>query len=253
MDGSRNILYAGVVALGLFIAIMLNLEGGKPPPAEFGAPEPPPTRAQLEKREVAAEAPSKAEAPGPEAAQPPTEASATASEGSNTAAKAPPPRHATVGAEGGPAGSPAAEVAPGLPKVRQARPDVSAEGAGRDEEVSEPMIWEASREGIVSAIQERIGEIKECYDGWVRIEPSLTGRLETEFVISTDPEDPARGKVTEVGVTDADFEHAFMEGCVLHVFEDLRFEPPAKGAVTVRHQMRFSKAPPKEGVEEGVE
>ena len=109
-------------------------------------------------------------------------------------------------------------------------------------EILEPMVWEASREGVMAAIQERIPQFMECYGGWAKLQPELSGHLNAEFVISTDPEDPERGLVSRVGVRDADFHHPFMEGCVLQVFEDLQFEPPDGGSMTVHHQMRFSTA-----------
>jgi hypothetical protein len=122
------------------------------------------------------------------------------------------------------------------------RPDVQS-GDTSDAsaaEAEEPMIWEASRRGISGAITEQMEQFRECYDGWGRLQPDLTGRIVAEFVIVKDPEDPARGKVTRVGVRDADFQHAFMEGCVLQVFQDLKFEPPETGAVTVNYQLQFS-------------
>jgi hypothetical protein len=121
---------------------------------------------------------------------------------------------------------------------------MDASVAAAEVEVQEPMVWEASREGVMGAIQERVPQFKECYGGWAKLQPELSGHLKTEFVITTDPEDPERGVVSRVGVYDADLHHPFMEGCVLHVFEDLRFEPPQGGSMTVRHQMRFSKEPP---------
>jgi hypothetical protein len=90
-----------------------------------------------------------------------------------------------------------------------------------------------TRDGIRAAVQAGIPEIKDCYEQWLRLQPTLGGKLKVTFTIDT--EDGVEGKVSKVSLGDAGIGHAMMEGCILQVFEDLRFEPPLGGKVDVSY------------------
>ncbi len=112
-----------------------------------------------------------------------------------------------------------------------------------EEEGLDEIIWDPGREGIQAAIQENTEEFLRCFDAWLAVQPDTGGKLVVGFRIAV-PEgaDPADGaRVVGVVPEDSDLENAFMEGCVLGVFEGLRFSAPQDGGeVEVRYPLRFS-------------
>jgi hypothetical protein len=121
-----------------------------------------------------------------------------------------------------------------------------------DDDDVEPMprtIWSPDRDGIRGAIQENIHELKSCYQAWLRLDPTIEGKIVIEFAIQTaDPDDPdapkaedgtALAQVEELGLAST-VEHAFMEGCVSNVFADLWFSPPDDGRMEVTYPLVFS-------------
>lgn len=107
----------------------------------------------------------------------------------------------------------------------------------------EPIVWDPGREGIQAAIQENTEEFLKCFEAWLAVQPETGGKLVVGFTIAVpegaDPEDGAR--VVGVEPLDSELENAFMEGCVLGVFEGLKFTAPADGGeVKVRYPLRFS-------------
>lgn len=100
--------------------------------------------------------------------------------------------------------------------------------------------WPLDRDGIQGAVREALPEVRECYDAWVQQNPSLGGRVTMTFTI-----EPVVGqegaRVTQARVSDQGLGHALMEGCVVQVFEDLRFQAPADGKpMNVTYPLDFS-------------
>lgn len=102
----------------------------------------------------------------------------------------------------------------------------------RGEAVPQRSIWPASREGIQGAVAESIPGVLDCYDGWLEQNPDLSGRIEVRFEItpSEDPDELAR--ITAAEIADSTVGHTFMEGCVLSVMEELRFETDEAVAIS---------------------
>lgn len=81
--------------------------------------------------------------------------------------------------------------------------------------------------------------MKECYEEWLKVQPSLGGRVVVRFTIDTD--DAVEGRVSKaLLVGDAGMGHLAMEGCVLSVMSALRFEPPLSGTMDVTYPLNFS-------------
>lgn len=95
------------------------------------------------------------------------------------------------------------------------------------------------RDGIRAAVQEKIPELRDCYDSWLQADPSLAGRIKVSFTIDTDP-NTGLGAVTQIGVMDGGIDHLALQGCVLNVFKDLSFDAPENGPITVNYPLRFS-------------
>ncbi len=102
-----------------------------------------------------------------------------------------------------------------------------------------------TRDGIRAAVRAGVPEIKDCYEQWLRLQPTLGGKLRVTFTIDTD--DGVEGKVSKVSLGDAGIGHAAMEGCVLQVFQDLRFEPPLNGSVDVAYPIILANSGPDGG------
>ncbi|MFH1531216.1 MAG: AgmX/PglI C-terminal domain-containing protein, partial [Pseudomonadota bacterium] len=129
----------------------------------------------------------------------------------------------------------------GLKALPQGETGEVGEGDGQG---PEPILWDLGREGIQAAIQENTEEFARCFEAWLAVQPETGGKLVVGFTIAVpedaDPEDGAR--VVRVEPEDSELENAFMEGCVLAVFEGLRFTAPEDGGeVKVRYPLRFSQ------------
>jgi len=111
---------------------------------------------------------------------------------------------------------------------------------GPDDE--QGMVYEVSREGIQSAMQETLPKIKECYEGWVADNPDLAGRLRVTFTISEETDSDDIAHIDEVQIQDSELAHGLLEGCVLNVVGGLSFDPLEEGAVTVTYPFAFSSA-----------
>jgi hypothetical protein len=95
-----------------------------------------------------------------------------------------------------------------------------------------------SRDGIKSAVQEKMPEIRECYEGWLEQNPALAGRMKVEFKIVEIP-GRDRARVMSVEVADGGMGHVAMEGCVRNVFKSIRFETPRGGEIRVTYPLQF--------------
>lgn len=100
-------------------------------------------------------------------------------------------------------------------------------------------LWTTDAEGIQSAIFESLDGIRECYDGWLELQPDLEGEIVVRFVIS---EADGDGAVSGAEVVDGTLpEHTFFDGCVLNVMSTMRFEAPADGGeMVVNYPFAFS-------------
>lgn len=131
--------------------------------------------------------------------------------------------------------NPAPVVVASVADVARARQDDSRP---RDEL---PTPYEFSKEGFRRAIEEKMPEIRECYEAWQKQNPGLAGRLLVGFDIAADNRGAA--EVQHVELVDGGVGQPFMEGCVLNAFEDIRFEePPGGGQVKVRYPIELGPA-----------
>jgi hypothetical protein len=102
------------------------------------------------------------------------------------------------------------------------------------------MIWGTDKDGIQGAVASKIGAIKECYEGWLKAEPELTGRLKVRFTIGTPEVSDALAAVVGAEVLDTELDHVWMEGCVLNSLDALVFERPEGGRLNVIFPFAFA-------------
>jgi len=101
--------------------------------------------------------------------------------------------------------------------------------------------YPASPDGIRAAVRDRTPELGECYEGWLALNPELEGRLIVSFGITAG--DGELAHVEDVGLASTELNHEFMQGCVLNIFEELAFQPPEGGSMTVTYPLDFSSGP----------
>lgn len=99
-----------------------------------------------------------------------------------------------------------------------------------------------TRDGIKAAVQQELPQIRECYDAWLRQNPTLAGKIKVQFTITEIP-GRDRARVMRVDIADAGFGHVMMEGCVRNVISGLRFERPRGGETRVSYPIDFSPEP----------
>jgi len=97
------------------------------------------------------------------------------------------------------------------------------------------------RAGLDEAMRSAMPEIDLCYEEWLKIQPTLGGRMNVRFTINTD--DGVEGQVSHVSVGAVGINKIAFEGCILSVISALRFEPPLDGEMTVSYPLAFV-APP---------
>lgn len=123
---------------------------------------------------------------------------------------------------------------PPVPVVVASAADVAnarSDSTPRDEL---PAPYEFSKEGLRGAIEEKLPEIRECYEAWQKQNPAIAGRLMVGFDIAADNSGTA--EVQRIELLDGGVGQPLMEGCVLNAFQDIRFEePPGGGRVKVRY------------------
>lgn len=113
---------------------------------------------------------------------------------------------------------------------------------GEEQAGTEANPYSTSADGIRAAVRDRTPELKECYNGWLALNPDLEGRLIVSFGITAGDDELAH--IEDVGLASTELNHEFMQGCVLNVFEELAFEqPPEGGSVTVTYPLLFSSEP----------
>lgn len=99
-----------------------------------------------------------------------------------------------------------------------------------------------TRDGIKGAVAEELPAIRECYEGWLQQNPTLSGKLKVEFTITEIP-GRDRAKIMQVNIADGGMGHLAMEGCVRNVFKGMRFEAPKKGEMRVTYPLTFESKP----------
>lgn len=99
-----------------------------------------------------------------------------------------------------------------------------------------------TREGIKDAVQQELPQIRECYEAWLRQNPTLAGKLKVQFTIAEIP-GRERARVQRVDIADGGFGHVMMEGCVRNVFQGMRFERPRGGETRVTYPLSFENTP----------
>jgi hypothetical protein len=119
----------------------------------------------------------------------------------------------------------------------------SAQAPGSDHRRAEDgtVIYPLNGAGVREAVQAAMPEIKDCYEGWHRLQPSLEGALKIKMVIAGDGGTQG-GFVEEISLLDdAGMGHAAFEGCVLSVLDGMRFDAPEGGGkMTIHYPLVFS-------------
>jgi hypothetical protein len=115
-------------------------------------------------------------------------------------------------------------------------------------------IWPVDPDGIRGAVLESLPALRECYDAWLRQDPTIEGSLVLEFTIAdtddgrTDTDGTELAGITDLVVRDSTVQHPWMEGCATNVFADLRFDPPADGAMEVTYPLVFESNDGEDGL-----
>ncbi len=141
----------------------------------------------------------------------------------------------SVGPEGDDYGKPSPLGMPG-----GARPDEGEDQDHDDPAEADPTVWPASADGIQGAIGESLPKIRRCYERALEQHPDMGGSITVSFTIGTRDTAAGVGTVLDAGIADATIEQETMDDCLLDAMEDLQFDPPADGEMTIRYPFRFS-------------
>ena len=87
---------------------------------------------------------------------------------------------------------------------------------------------------IQRTVRQNFGRFRACYEGGLRSNPELAGRVAVRFVIGRD------GAVSSVGNGGSDLADASVVSCVTRAFYGLSFTPPEAGIVTVVYPILFT-------------
>ena len=124
---------------------------------------------------------------------------------------------------------PVAPIQPAIAREAPAAPTDDADAGTR---------YPVSRDGIRNAVRAALPGISDCYSEWLKVQPDLGGKVRVTFTIDTD--DGVNGDVKSVSLGDAGIGHFAMEGCILSVFKDLRFEAPLDGPISVTYPIALA-------------
>ena len=93
--------------------------------------------------------------------------------------------------------------------------------------------------GIKAAMRQSLPEMKDCYEQWLKMQPTLGGTLKVKFVISPD-DDAGVSRVQQVGLApDSGMGSVAFEGCVLNTFSDVEFDHQPN-STSVTYPIAFS-------------
>ena len=82
-------------------------------------------------------------------------------------------------------------------------------------------------------------DLRECYDGWLRLQPTLAGDVKVSFTINAGPDDTAT--VDDIALADSSLAHSWMEGCIVAAVREMRFAAPEDGEpLEVTYPLVFS-------------
>jgi tetratricopeptide (TPR) repeat protein len=90
------------------------------------------------------------------------------------------------------------------------------------------------REVIERIVRQNFGRFRLCYEGGLRNNPNLQGRVSTRFVIGR------QGSVENVANAGSDLPDASVVACVVRSFAGLSFPVPESGVVTVTFPVMFA-------------
>ncbi len=85
-------------------------------------------------------------------------------------------------------------------------------------------------------------DLEHCYEEWLKLQPTLTRRMQLALTIDTD--DGVHGRITKASIPDAGAETFAFDSCILSVVSELRFEPPLSGPLKVTYPLAFTAPPP---------
>ena len=97
--------------------------------------------------------------------------------------------------------------------------------------------------GIRGAVQEKLPELRACYEPWAASRPGLGGKIDVSFTIRADdaPDGAKLGaRVRQVKIVDGKLGNVALEGCILNVFGGLEFERPEGGEIKVTYPLTFA-------------
>lgn len=89
---------------------------------------------------------------------------------------------------------------------------------------------------IQRVVRANFSEFRRCYEGGLKKNPNLSGRVNVRFVIAKD------GSVSNVGEKDSDLPDEAVKACIIRAFSSLKFPEPEGGIVTVVYPIMFSSA-----------
>lgn len=102
-----------------------------------------------------------------------------------------------------------------------------------------PALARISTEYIRSVIRAHLPEIRECYEGGLRLRPDLAGRVVIRFTIAQD------GSVPLAEVTQTTLHEPSVETCMVDRVLGFRFPPiPRAGPISVNYPFVFEPEPP---------
>lgn len=97
-----------------------------------------------------------------------------------------------------------------------------------------PVLGTLPRRAIHRVIRRRMGDLRECYDRQLLVNPELGGKVTVRFVIAPD------GSVQEAGIKASTMGSEPVETCVTDAFRTYRFPEPKGGIVIVSYPFIFS-------------
>ena len=86
-----------------------------------------------------------------------------------------------------------------------------------------------SQDDIRSKVNSVSSTLQSCYEGQLAGNPNLSGRVDTQFTISS------TGKVSSVKITNSTLSNLVVEQCVVNTIQNIGFEVPATPGHCVVH------------------
>ena len=89
---------------------------------------------------------------------------------------------------------------------------------------------------IQRIVRQNMGRFRACYEGGLRLNPALAGRVAVQFVIDR------QGQVSVAQDGDSDLPNDAVRSCIVKSFYSLSFPSPDNGTVTVTYPIVLSPA-----------